>query len=201
MPIPSGPERDTEAQLPGILSAFLSGADGADDRLCSVLYKPVIDSVRAFLGRDNQDVDDVVQESLVAVLGYLRKRGEFEGNLVRFAVTIARNRCRNILIWRRRHPQIHIDPLSDWIAAPGRTPLDAFLYQELLEVLQDAMSRLGQACHDLIHALFIDQRSAISLLRDLHLTSVRSVYYRREACLQDLYELLNHRLSGGSKKG
>ena len=110
MPIPSGPERDTEAQLPGILSAFLSGADGADDRLCSVLYKPVIDSVRAFLGRDNQDVDDVVQESLVAVLGYLRKRGEFEGNLVRFAVTIARNRCRNILIWRRRHPQIHIDP-------------------------------------------------------------------------------------------
>ncbi len=201
MPLSSGPEHNTEAELPGILSAFFSGTEDADDRMCSVLYKPVLDSVRAFLGRDNQDVDDVVQESLVAVLGYLRKRGEFEGNLVRFAVTIARNRCRNILIWRRRHPHIHIDPLSDWIAAPGRTPLDAFLDQELLDVLQDAMTRLEKACHDLLHALFIDQRSAISLLRDLRLTSVRSVYYRREACLQDLYELLNRRLSGGSKRG
>jgi len=44
----------------------------------------------------------VVQESLLAILSHIGKRGGFEGDLVRFAVTVARNRCRNILIWRQR---------------------------------------------------------------------------------------------------
>ena len=198
MAVPGDPGPVSEADVPDILAALFGGQPGAEDRLCRVLRGPVQQAVWSFLGRDNLESDDVVQESLVAVLGFLRRRGEFEGNLFRLAVTIARNRCRNILNWRSRRPQVAIEPLAEWIASSSRSPLDAFVDDEILQVMRAALARLGGECRRLLSALFLQSRSAEEMRLELRLKSIRAVYYRREACLETLHDGMNETLGGSS---
>ncbi len=180
----------TEQDLPVILSDFFAERKGADDDLCSVLRGPVAAAVGSFLGRDNIDADDVIQESLVAVVQYLKRRGEFEGNIVRFAVTIARNRCRNIISWNRRRPQVEVSSLADWIASPDRSPLDTFLDSEVLAVMRDTFKRLDEQCRSLLTDLFLNNRAVDAIRESLGLSTVRAVYYRREACLEQLHDAM-----------
>jgi RNA polymerase sigma factor (sigma-70 family) len=188
------PPHDPETRLPAVLAAFFEGGAGADDELCRVLRNPVAGAVASFLGADGPETDDVIQESLMAVVGYLHRRGGFEGNLVRFAVTVARNRCRNILAWRRRRPHVPLDPLADWIAAPERSPLDAYGEEQVLTALRTSLAELGADCRDLLHALFMEMVSAEAMCERLGLTTVRAVYYRRENCLKGLQLLMNRHL-------
>jgi RNA polymerase sigma factor (sigma-70 family) len=191
-------ERPSEDRLPEILTDFFSDRQGADDALCSVLLKPVSGAVGAYLGRDNVDADDVIQESLVAVIQYLKRRGEFEGNLVRFAVTIARNRCRNILNWRQRRPHVEIEPLADWITNTEHSALDSFLDQEALEVMRSALDDLTDKCRNLLSSLFLENKPIEHVRQALGLSSVRAVYYQREGCLEQLHTEMNRSFGGNS---
>ncbi|MBA4371039.1 MAG: hypothetical protein C0418_05625 [Coriobacteriaceae bacterium] len=191
---PHLPPQDPESRLPAVLAAFFAGDPEADDDLCRTLHAPVAGAVASFLGTDGPETDDVIQESLMAVVGYLRRRGGFEGNLIRFAVTVARNRCRNILTWRRRRPHVPLEPLADWIAAPERNPLDAYAEEQVLGALRASLADLGADCRDLLRALFMEKVSAESLCERLGLTTVRAIYYRRENCLKGLQLLMNRRL-------
>lgn len=186
--------RPSEDRIPELLDALFAGRDGAEEAVVAVLQGPVAASVADFLGRDNTDTDDVIQESLVAVLQYLRRRGAFEGSLVRFAVTIARNRCRNILAWRKRRPHAAIEPMAEWIADEKRSVLDVFGDDQVLAVMRDVLGRIDQTCRNLLRALFLQNRPAEDMKGELGLTTVRAVYYRREACLERMQDAMRRRL-------
>jgi len=183
-----------ETHLPAIIAALVAGQPGADERLCAVLRQPMAAAVSAFLGPDGTETDDIAQESLVAVLAYVTQRGGFEGNLVRFAVTVARNRCRNVLAWRRRRPHVEIEPLAEWIAAPDRDPLEAYGNEQVMAVLRASLGELDTACRDLLRALFLGGETPESMCSRLGLTTVRAVYYRRENCLKALRNIVMQRL-------
>lgn len=185
------------------LASFLACEPGADDRLVRVLEKPVRDAAKAFLGHDNEDVHDVVQETCLAVLKYIRQQEGFQGNLIRFAVTISRNRCRNLLNWNRRWQKTPIDSLQDWIEHPEQSPLDLLADEEIGQILRDTVSKLAHPCDILLRGFFLLGRSAESLRKELGVKSVQGIYYRRDKCLHLAHKAMKKRLSvcsSGRKK-
>lgn len=187
-------DQDLLAEIP----ALLAGEDGAADRLAGGLGLPLRQAAAALLGPGSPDLDDVVQESIVAVLGYVRRNGGFEGNLTRFGVTVARNRCRNLLIWRRRRPEVPVDSLADWLARPDRSPLDALLERERLRLLEEALAGLGPDCRTLLRQLYLEGVPAEELRRRSGLRTVQGIHYRKDVCLERAFRILNERLAGCS---
>lgn len=177
------------------IAAYLKGDARAGDALAEVLAGPVRLAVRSFLGDESPDVDDVVQETTVAVLEFLRRNGGFAGNLVRFAVTIARNRCRNILNWRRRLPHVPIEPLQDWLRRPEASPLEILAEREVLAILQEVLDDLSPDCRLILRAYYLQDVPVESLRRRLGLKTVQGVYYRKTACLREAARRLKKRLA------
>jgi RNA polymerase sigma factor (sigma-70 family) len=177
---------------------YAGGDAEAGEKLCHLLAAPVRAAASRFLGADAAELDDVVQESLLAVLGYLRKAGRFEGDLIRFAVTVARNRCRNLLIWRRRHPGVDLEPLAAWIADPERSALDSLLEDEVQRVVQAGLDSLDPSCRDLLRWSYFQDVAIETIRRRIGLDTVQGVYYRRAVCLQRLARFLNSWLARGS---
>lgn len=190
--------RFEQRDLPELIAAHIAGEDAAADALCKALHEPVLLAIGKFLAEDSADRDDVEQETLLAVLGYLRRNRGFAGDLVKFAVTIASNRCRDILRSRRRKPQVPIDSLTDWIADHSRSPLDFLLEEEVLTLLRTALERVGAECRTLLRAMYIDEIPTEQIRRRLGLKTVQGVYYRRTICLKEAFRLLTNRLSDRS---
>ncbi len=177
------------------IASYVAGDSDAGEALSVALAGPVRLEARVFLGDDSADVDDVVQDSLVAVLHYLRKNGGFTGNLVKFAVTVARNRCRNLLNWRKRLPHTQIDPMLSWLENTDHTPLDALLDQEVSEILQEALERLSEDCRIILRAFYLDEMPVEEIRRRIGLKTVQGIYYRKAACLEEAYRRLKKRLA------
>ncbi len=177
------------------IEACRSGEGEACDRLCAALRGPVNLSVARLLGDDHPDREDIVQEALLAVLGYLRRDTEFAGDLVRLAVTIARNRCRDILRRRRARPHLDIAALADWLADPGLSPLDALADADRRRHVQCALDRLDQPCRDLLEALYVQGVSTDVVRQQLGLGTVQAVYYRRAICLRQVRILFQKSLA------
>lgn len=175
-----------------------SGDQGAGDRLCSALRSILIRETARMLGDDDQDVEDVVQESLVATLGYLDRERGFQGDLVRLAVTITRNRCRDILRLRARRPQVAIDSLDVWLSSPGRSALDDIAESEQRSLLQAALDQIGQACRRLLHALYVEGNTPEQVRAQIGLGTVQGVYHRRSVCLSEVKKLVQRHLKFGS---
>lgn len=180
---------------------YRRGRDEAGDRLCDLLRGPVRRDAARLLGDDDVDVDDVTQESLLAALGYLRRDEAFSGDLVRLAVTIARNRCRDILRARNRRPHVDIEPLAAWIANPGRSALDELQERERRGLLQAALDLLPASCRQLLHALYVEGRSPQEVQARAGLGTVQGVYHRRSVCLEQARKLVQRRLRFGSWTG
>lgn len=199
----SDPQRTGAAasdELLELAGGAAAGDAGAAERLCALLMPPVQAATRHFLPADDE-ADDVVQETLVAVLEYLRRDGGFTGNLASFATTIARNRCRNLLAWRRRRPQVPIESLAEWLGHPEHTALDVLLDAELLQLLQGSLDALGEECRALLRGFYLEGRSIEELRRAAGLTTVQGVYYRRSLCLDRAAILLKARLAECSSAG
>jgi RNA polymerase sigma factor (sigma-70 family) len=181
-----------------LIAAFLDGDGEAEDRLCRLLLRHARLTVAAFLRSEPPELDDLVQETVIAVLGYLRRRGGFHGSLVNFTITVARNRCRNYRIWKRRHPRVAVETLAEYLGSPEHSPLDALLEEERRSLLQEALDRLEEACRTLLRALFLEGRSVEDLRREAGLRSFQSIYYRRARCLEKAGRLLKSRLASCS---
>lgn len=188
------PEGDDE-KLAGQIRSCAAGDKDAEVFLYRELERPVRISVIRFLREGHPDLDDVVQEALLATLDYIRKKGGFEGDLVRFAVTVARNRCRNLLNARKRHPTVSIEPLADWIANPERSPLDLLEAKEVGRILQEALDRLDRICRIILRSFYIEGRSIRTIQKKTGLQTVQGVYYRRSVCLDQIAGILRKRLA------
>ncbi len=182
----------------GALQAMRDGRPGARDHIANFLQSPLQRDVARFLGEADPDVDDIVQETIVATLDYLARDAEFSGDPVSLAMTIARNRCRDVSRWRQRRPRVDVTSLGDWLAAPDASALDELEAAERIRLLQRCLDRLGLECRKLLRALFIEERSTESVRRELGLGTVQGVYYRKSLCLQKMRTLFNDAVAGRS---
>jgi len=146
--------------------------------------------LQAYRRGDAGDLDDVVQESLLAALGYLEQDREFAGDFPHLAITIARNRCRDLLRHRRRFPHRDIAPLAEWIVDPQASPLDHLENNERRDLLQRALTALSDACRKLLQAMYIDEIDTDVIRRRLGLNTVQAVYYRRTVCVDQMVVFL-----------
>jgi RNA polymerase sigma factor (sigma-70 family) len=189
------------------ISAYLDGDATAADRLAEILTRHAAITVQAFLGAECPEADDIVQDTVVAVLAYLIRKQGFTGDLVNFTIAVARNRCRNLLIWQKRHPGVSIESLTVYLADPALGPLDTLLAAEVHDLLQEALQRLGADCRSLLQALFVEGLSVEEVRRRTGLKSVQGIYYRRAECLRQVSRLLKKRFApcssfqSGKKRG
>ena len=191
----SQPDGAADPSLQADIRAHIRGEEQAAERLCERLAPPLRTAARRLLGDEHPDVDDVVQDSVLATLGHLSRAGAFEGDLVRFGVTVARNRCRNLLAWRSRHRHAPLEQLSHQLAAADTDPLALLLADEVDRLVQQALDSLDEACRRLLEAFYLRRESAETLRRRLGLGVLQSVYYRRNVCLDRAAVFLEKRLA------
>ena len=66
-----------ESELPAAVDALARGDPDAAERISRTLAEPLRRAAAAFLGAGSPEVDDIVQDSLLAVLGYVEQAGGF----------------------------------------------------------------------------------------------------------------------------
>jgi len=192
----------TEELLANIL-ALRQGDSTAADLLSNSLWGPIHLAVVRILGDNALDKDDVTQDSLLAALDYFQRDAEFQGDPVKLAVTIARNRCIDIIRKRRTHPEVDLAPMVDWIADPGSSALDEIEQDELHSLLQRALNSLSDSCRQLLRSLYLLKTPTEAVRLQLGLKSVHAVYYRRDICLREAKKILQKGLavrSGSSSR-
>ncbi|PIV82032.1 hypothetical protein COW53_01115 [bacterium CG17_big_fil_post_rev_8_21_14_2_50_64_8] len=186
------PPREVDTAL--LVRDFLEEEPGADDRLSSFLTRLSRRTICNFLGTREMFTDDLAQEASLAVLAYIRRRGEFQGDLDRFTITVARNTCRNFVKWRKVHEGRPLDDFTPFLASHADGPLDWLLGKELFDLVQKALDQLDEKCRDLLRALFQDEVSIEEIRRKEGVKVVQTVYYRRAKCLEKVGRYLRRRM-------
>jgi RNA polymerase sigma factor (sigma-70 family) len=176
------------------INRYINGDDTAGDRLCKTFASPVKSTVIKLLGSDDSDIDDVVQESLLAMLGYLRRAAKAPENPTAFVVTIARNRCFNLKLWRRRRIAQDVQDLEWKLMHVAANPLDLLDEEERKALLCRVLTKLDTRCRNLLIAIYKQETSMETLRRNLGLGSVQAVYHRRNICLKKAQKFLNRQL-------
>ena len=184
-----------DPSLAADIQAHVCGEASATERLYTRLEPTLRITARRMLGDEHPDVEDIVQEAALATLGHLTRSGGFSGNLVHFSVTVVRNRCRNLLAWRRRHPHAQLEKLTHLLESASGDPLEVLLQDEIDALIQKALDQLDDACRDLLAAYYLRRESAESIRQRLGLGVLQSVYYRRDVCLDRAAQFLEKRLS------
>ncbi len=172
------------------IAGVAAGDPAAEEALHALLASPVTAAACSFLGTDDVDAQDVVQESLVTTFRYVREGGGFEGDIIAFAVTVARNRCRNVLARRRRRPQVALEDAEAGVPDPRAGALESLMSAEALAVLRSGVSRLGRVCRALLWAFYVEEKTIEEIRAVSGLTTVQGVYYRRQACIRELAGML-----------
>ncbi len=190
-----------DGNLPASVADYLAEVPGTADHLAASLTAMARIAVQGFFKSRADDAEDLVQESVVAVMTYLQRRGSFSGDLVKFTTTVARNRCRNQVIWRKRHHKLPLDPFEPFLTHPKQSPLDELLGDEVLELIQLALDQLDERCRNLLYSLYLDGMTVDEVRRSEGLKSVQSIYYRRTQCLGKAGKFLKMRLSDCSANG
>ena len=85
------PTNLTDAEYEPVIAACLAGNREAADRLSLLLTHHARITVQNFLTNDPPDADDLVQDTVLSVLDYLKRREGFSGSLVNFTISVARN--------------------------------------------------------------------------------------------------------------
>ena len=190
---PENPISDRQHQNQ-MVTELVTGDESASERLYYLLEPRVRNAVGQFFSPGQPDADDVVQETFMAFFDYLRKQGGFEGDLILFAVTIARNRCRNIVSQRKRNGEVPLEPLAQWIADRRRSPLDILMDTEIKGILQRALNAIGRICRLILRGFYMEGRSMADLREATGLKSLQGVYYRRSVCLKQMEQMLEDAL-------
>lgn len=133
--------RVAEDLLLSLSNAALAGDAQATRRLLEGLASPLLGVVRAVLGRGSPDVEDVLQESLLAVMKALQTfRGE--SSVLHFARTIALRRALHHRRTRaRRGPEVALD---DDLRDAGRSPMDSSLALRRRETFRALLEELNE---------------------------------------------------------
>lgn len=186
-----------------LVRAVRAQEPGAVDALDVLLRDRLVREALDFLGPDTRDADDVAQTTIIAVLDYVRRESGFEGDVVKLAITIARNRCRDLHRARRHRQGPDLDAVSDMVADESRSILDDLADSQRDALLWQAADELAEPCRTLIRRLFRDGVLARDLREFLGVGTVQAVYHRKMVCLRELknrfHDLTVDRSPGGDR--
>ncbi|MCB1183473.1 sigma-70 family RNA polymerase sigma factor [bacterium] len=200
----SEPLPSSASELTGLVVGYVSGDAAAGERLFAIVGHHAAVTTRVFLGRDAADAPDIAQDTALAVLEYIRRRGGFDGNLVSFTVTVARNRCRNHLLWAGRRAASDVTEFADEVADDAHGPLALLEERERDALVRRALAALDDGCRRLLEALFREGRTAEEMRGEAGLKTVAGLYHRRAVCLARAGRLLSDLLfdcsSGGESR-
>ena len=183
------------------IAAYIAGDDEAGNRVCRSLEPAIRAEVGRFLPATDPERDDVIQETLLALLSYLRRAGRCPDRPAAFVVTMAGNRCRNLYRRRKRRPSLELKTTGDWPATTGTDPLELLEDRELEETVQKGFAQLDPPCRQLLRSIYVEQRPMEDLQREAGLGTVQGIYYRKYACLKKLQGFLNRHWFGGRGSG
>lgn len=197
-------DQEESARLTALAARYGDGHDGAGESIVAILRPVVARTVERFYAPADMDHDDLIQETLHRTLGFVRRNGGFSGDLVRFAVTVARNRCRTLYHWRQRWAQEPIEPHAEWHRSPAIGPLDCLLESEVRELLDQALQVLDEECRILLSSFYLEGERLESIRERFGLRSTQALFYRKSLCLKSALRFLMQRLavrSAGSGPG
>ena len=177
------------------VAAFLADDPRGAESLHNLIRPAIVVAVETFFGSDGNENDDIAQETILAVFAYIRKCGGFRGNLESFAVTVAKNRCRDILRTQQRFPHQSIEPFGEWLADSRKSNLDELADAEFWSLVLETLAALDKQCRKLLEALYFDEETVVRVRQRFGLKSVQLVYYRRDVCLRKVLKKLKIRLA------
>ena len=183
------------------IAAYIAGDDEAGNRICRSLEPVIRAEVSRFLPATDLERDDIVQETLLALLTYLRRAGRGPDRPEAFVVTMAGNRCRNLYGWRKRRPTVGLDHAADRVAGGGDNPLEQLEAKELEERLRKAFARLDAPCRKLMLSIYLEKRPMEDLQKEAGLGTVQGLYYRKYVCLKKLAGFFNGAWFSGRGSG
>ncbi len=192
------PRHGSPHPLTELIRRYYAGDDDGSE-LCAALETAARNAARGFPGLDSATVDDCVQDALLGILHYLQRDREFTGDLARLCVSITRNRCRDVIRRRNRHPETPIEPMTEWLADPTRSALDQIQQYQRRSLLQWGLNSLDKACRQLLYRIYV-QRIPLEVIRlEEKLGSVQAIYQRRDVCLRRARKNLNLYIAGALK--
>lgn len=183
---------------------YITGDSASGDFICTTLEVPIRRTVQRFLKPQDAEVDDVVQDVLIAMLQYLRKAKVAPDNPEAFVSTMAKNRCYSLHVWRKRRIARDVDEIVETTPLIADSPLDLLDETERYNLLAETVRALDRKCRELLIALSREEAPIEELRGRLGLHSVQAVYHRRKVCIKKAQALLNRRLLGchpGRKAG
>jgi len=121
-----------------IISRVLAGDTSAFAALVRRYQNAVLCFCRNMI-RDSHEAEDLAQDVFVAAYGNLRSYDAARCKLPTWLLTIARNKCLNLIKKRRPRPMADLPP-----AASPRTPHDCLEGKELIEHLDRALDALPE---------------------------------------------------------
>lgn len=135
---------------PDLAAAIAAGDAEAEAEFCRRFESRIRRKVEAALSR-GPDCEDLTNEILQGTIHSLR-RGGFRGEcrLSTFVHAVARNKIAEHL--RRR--RIETRPLTEEIPAPGSSPEDAVLQEEVGRAVRDALARLKPKYRDVLYLYY-----------------------------------------------
>ena len=176
------------------MGRYIEGDNASAEAICATLEPQVRLAIRGYLPPQDADIDDMIQDVLVAMLQYLRRAKVVPDNPEAFAVTIGKNRCRNLYLWRRRRRARDLDEIKDTLPHIAASPLDLIDETQRKDLLAETLGKLDTECRNLLAALCREETTVENLRRELGLNSVQAVYHRRNVCIKKAQGLLNRRL-------
>ena len=147
----------------------------------------------------SMEADDITQDSLVAVLEWVRRRQGFEGNLLNFATTVARNRVRNYELWRRRRAIESNIELHDVVLPEQLDPFKGLEKGELNGLITAALEELSLPEREILQWYYLDDLPAEEIARKPGIRTIQAVYHRRQVALNKLQKILDPRLQHSSE--
>ncbi len=190
--MPSSPA-DKKEPIACSIAEYAAGNNSAGDLIYKHLTSHIRTSVELFFGEENVNIDDIIHETIISVLEYIKLNNGFEGDLVRFSIVVARNKCKNIANLNNRYPSKPIDSVHEWLAAAGDNQLEAIITEETNTVLQKALNRIGRICKKILSGFYTDNKTAEQLKTELEFKDTQSVYYKKQVCLEKILSELPKR--------
>jgi RNA polymerase sigma-70 factor (ECF subfamily) len=154
---------DREADLTGLMRAALAGDEASYRRLLrslAVTLRPAVISFASRTGLATGDVEDVVQETLLAI--HLKRATWRDGESVAaWARAIARNKAIDMLRRRGRHVHVPVDAFAETLPAPQPDE------QPSAHEIDRSLAALPEGQRAAVRAVSIDQLSITEAARRL----------------------------------
>ncbi|MFM1898253.1 MAG: hypothetical protein RL577_493 [Bacteroidota bacterium] len=153
-------------------------------------YNGMISQLVLGMGGSSDDVDDVFQETLIAIWENMRKADfTLSSKLSTYLYSIAKNQCMRLMDKRKRIQ--NEDPLEHTRKAEEPTP-DKAMDESLV---RKALQQLGDLCRSILIMYYYDGFDMKNIAKAHHFTNANVAKSKKYQCLKQLESLVKQQYS------